>query len=263
LSNPKKTFFDFALLRRVFRYAAPYKRKFYWSVVLAIILAFVTPARPLLIKFTVDKYIASKEQGLLITITIIQIGLIMAETAMRFVFSFLTASLGQSVVKDMRIAVYQKILGLNLSQFDTTPIGTLTTRTINDIESINDIFSDGLVPIIADLLSIICVLGVMFWMDPALALVALIPFPIIIFATYYFKESINRSFFKVRNAVAQLNAFVQEHLTGMPVVQAFSAEEREFKNSNRSTGSTVMQISTPYLLILFFSRSSKSCSRWP
>ncbi|TMI71927.1 MAG: ABC transporter ATP-binding protein [Bacteroidetes bacterium] len=229
MSNPKKTFFDFALLRRVFRYAAPYKRKFYWSVVLAIILAFVTPARPLLIKFTVDKYIASKEQGLLITITIIQIGLIMAETAMRFVFSFLTASLGQSVVKDMRIAVYQKILGLNLSQFDTTPIGTLTTRTINDIESINDIFSDGLVPIIADLLSIICVLGVMFWMDPALALVALIPFPIIIFATYYFKESINRSFFKVRNAVAQLNAFVQEHLTGMPVVQAFSAEEREFK----------------------------------
>jgi len=148
---------------------------------------------------------------------------------MRFVFSFLTASLGQSVVKDMRVTVYKKILSLNLSQFDTTPIGTLTTRTINDIESINDIFSDGLVPIIADLLSIISVLAVMFWMDPQLALVALIPFPIILIATYYFKESINRSFFKVRNAVAQLNAFVQEHLTGMPVVQAFSAEEREFK----------------------------------
>jgi len=197
--------------------------------VLAIVLAFVTPVRPLLIQITVDKYITSKNGEWVIYITIIQVGLIFAETAMRFVFSFLTASLGQSVVKDLRVTVYKKILGLNLSQFDTTPIGTLTTRTINDIESINDIFSDGLVPIIADLLSIVCVLAVMFWMDPQLALVALIPFPIILIATYYFKESINRSFFKVRNAVAQLNAFVQEHLTGMPVVQAFSAEERELK----------------------------------
>jgi len=140
----------------------------------------------------------------------------------------MTASLGQSVVRDLRIATYKKITGLNLSQFDTTPIGTLTTRTINDIESINDIFSDGLVPIIADLLSIICVLVVMFSIDPVLTLIALIPFPIIIVATWYFKESINKSFLKVRNAVAALNAFVQEHLTGMPVVQAFAAEGNEF-----------------------------------
>lgn len=166
---------------------------------------------------------------MVITITIIQIGLLLVETAMRFLFSFMTNWLGQSVVKDMRIAVYRKILGLNLSQFDKTPIGTLTTRTINDIESINDIFAEGLVPIIADLLSIVCVLAYMFTVDPLLTLIALIPFPLMIIATYYFKESINRSFFKVRNAVASLNAFVQEHLTGMPVVQAFSAEEREFK----------------------------------
>jgi ATP-binding cassette subfamily B protein len=169
---------------------------------------------------------------MVINITLIQVGLILIETAMRFLFSFTTATLGQSVVKDMRVAVYKKILGLNLSQFDKTPIGTLTTRTINDIESINDIFSDGLVPIIADLLSIVCVLAYMFWVDWQLTFIALIPFPIIIIATWYFKESINRSFFKVRNAVAQLNAFVQEHLTGMPVVQAFSSEEREFEKFN-------------------------------
>jgi ATP-binding cassette, subfamily B, multidrug efflux pump len=236
LPNPKKTFFDFTLLRRVFKYAAPYKRKFYWSVVLAIVLAFITPVRPFLIQLTVDKYITQSIGHMVITITIIQIGLILVETVMRFLFSFITAALGQAVVKDMRITVYKKILGLNLSQFDRTPIGTLTTRTINDIESINDIFSDGLVPIIADLLSIVCVLGVMFAMDPQLTLVALIPFPIILVATYYFKETINRSFFRVRNAVAHLNAFVQEHLTGMPVVQAFSAEEREsekFKTINK------------------------------
>ncbi len=224
-----KSFFDFALLRRVFQYAKPYKNKFYLSVALAIILAVFTPVRPLLIQLTVNDYIANSLADMVVRITIIQIGLIIIETAMRFLFSFTTALLGQSVVKDLRVNAYKKILNLNLSQFDKTPIGTLTTRTINDIESINDIFSDGLVPIIADLLSIVCVLSFMFWSDWQLTFIALIPFPIIIIATYYFKESINRSFIKVRNAVANLNAFVQEHLTGMFIVQAFASEEREFE----------------------------------
>lgn len=183
----------------------------------------------MLIQFTVNEYITNEMARMLINITLIQMGLIMVETVMRFFFSFTTAELGQSVVKDMRVATYRKIMNLNLSQFDKTPIGTLTTRTINDIESINDIFSDGLVPIIADLLSILCVLVFMFWTDWQLTLIALIPFPIMIIGTYYFKESINRSFHKVRNAVAALNAFVQEHLTGMSVVQAFAAEGREFE----------------------------------
>ena len=133
----------------------------------------------MLIKLTVDKYIAHSFADMLVNITLIQIGLILVETAMRFLFSFTTALLGQSVVKDLRVDTYKKVMGLNLSQFGKTPIGTLTTRTINDIESINDIFSDGLVPIIADLLSIVCVLSVMFWMDWRLTLIALIPFPII------------------------------------------------------------------------------------
>ncbi|MFT3678588.1 MAG: ABC transporter ATP-binding protein [Chitinophagaceae bacterium] len=233
-ASPKK--FDIAVLRRVFGYAAPYKRKFYLSVILAILLAFITPVRPYLIQLTVNDYIANSITHMVIQITLIQIGLILLETAMRFWFSFTTAWLGQSVVKDLRIAVYRKVLRLNLTQFDKTPIGTLTTRTINDIELINDIFAEGLVPIIADLLSIVCVLSVMLYIDPMLTLIALIPFPIIIIATYYFKESINRSFFKVRNAVAALNAFVQEHLTGMQVVQAFAGEKREsarFQKINR------------------------------
>ncbi|MBK8140830.1 MAG: ABC transporter ATP-binding protein [Chitinophagaceae bacterium] len=229
MSTPKKTFFDFALLRRVFRYAAPYKKKFYLSILLAILLAIITPVRPMLIQLTVNEYITNEIAAMLINITLIQIGLILIETAMRFFFSFTTAVLGQSVVKDMRVATYEKIINLNLSQFDKTPIGTLTTRTINDIESINDIFSDGLVPILADLLSIVCVLVFMFWTDWQLTFIALIPFPIMLIGTYYFKESINRSFHKVRNAVAALNAFVQEHLTGMAVVQAFAAEDREFE----------------------------------
>lgn len=236
MSATKKTFFDLALLRRVFSYARPYRKKLYWSVTLAILLAIFTPVRPVLIKITVDKYIAGNVEEMVVRITLIQIGLIILETLMRFIFTFTTAVLGQSVVKDLRVQTYEKIMNLNLRQFDTTPIGTLTTRTVNDIESINDIFSDGLVPIIADLLSIVCVLGVMFYTDPKLTLIALIPFPIIIIATYYFKESINRSFLKVRNAVAALNAFVQEHLTGMQVVQAFAAEGQEygkFRNINK------------------------------
>lgn len=229
LPEQKKRILNFDLLRRVFHFAAPYKNKFYLSVALAIILAVITPVRPMLIQLTVDQYISHSIPNMVILITIIQIGLLLIETALRFIFTFITAWLGQSVVRDLRISVYQKILGLNLSQFDKTPIGTLTTRTVNDIESINDIFSDGLIPIIADLLSIVCVLTYMFYRDWQLSLVVLIPFPIMILATYYFKESVNKSFHRVRNAVAALNAFVQEHLTGMQVVQAFAAEEREFE----------------------------------
>lgn len=232
MADSKKAFFDISKVRRVFQYAAPYKRKFYLSVVLAILLAVVTPVRPMLIQLTVDQYITHSVPQMVIYITLIQLVIILIETAMRFSFSFTTAWLGQAVVKDMRDTVYNKILRLNLRQFDRTPIGTLTTRTINDIESINEIFSDGLIPIIADLLSILCVLLYMFWIDWKLTLIALIPFPIMIIATYYFKESINRSFFKVRNAVAALNAFVQEHLSGMSVVQAFHAEKKEFEKFN-------------------------------
>ncbi|GAB3426542.1 ABC transporter ATP-binding protein [Niabella aquatica] len=228
MQQGKKAFFDVSKLRRIFQYAAPYKTKFYWSVGLSLLLAALTPVRPLLIQLTVDKYITHSLPRMVVYITVIQIGIILIETVMRFAFSYITAWLGQAVVKDIRVAVYKKILGLNLRQFDRTPIGTLTTRSINDIESINEIFSDGLIPIIADLLSIICVLAYMFWVDWQLTLIALIPFPIMIIATYYFKESINKSFFKVRNAVAALNAYAQEHLSGMNVVQAFAAERNEF-----------------------------------
>ena len=235
MSTTKKTF-DTALLKRVLQFTQPYRKNFIWSIVLAVVLAAFTPIRPLLIQHTVDKYIAGKNYDWLIYITIIQIAFLLVETGLRFYFSYITTWLGQAVVKDMRVKVFGKVLHLNLRQFDKTPIGTLTTRTVDDIERINDIFADGLIPIIADLLSILCVLGIMFWTDWQLTLVCLIPFPIIIVATYYFKESVNRSFHRVRNAVSNLNAFVQEHITGMNIVQAFAAERREadkFKAINK------------------------------
>ena len=231
-----KRIFDFSLLRRLFSFAVPYKGSFYLSMALTIVLAVLSPLRPYLIQVTVDKYITSQWMQMLVTITIIQILLLLVETVVRFFFSYLTNWLGQSVVKDLRVAVYKKIVHLNLSFFDRTPIGTLTTRTINDIEAINDVFSEGIISIVADLLMIVAILVVMFAEDWRLTLISLSPFPVLIIATWMFKESVNKSFHAVRNAVAALNAFVQEHITGMVVVQAFSAEKREyarFKNINK------------------------------
>ncbi|HLZ87532.1 MAG TPA: ABC transporter ATP-binding protein, partial [Puia sp.] len=232
----KRKIFDFSLLRRVFRYAAPYKNRIYWSIALSILLAILSPLRPFLIQLTINTYIRNGWVNAIIWMTVFQIVMLLVETVARFYFSFITAWLGQTVVRDLRVDVYKKVLGLNLSQFDKTPIGTLTTRTINDIEAINDIFSDGLIPIIADLLSILSVLVFMFWADWRLSLVCLAPFPLLILATWLFKESVNKSFIRVRNAVAALNAFVQEHITGMAIVQAFAAEKREevkFRKINR------------------------------
>jgi ATP-binding cassette, subfamily B, multidrug efflux pump len=223
----RKKIFDFSQLRRVFRYSSPYKNRFIISLLLAIVLAVLSPVRPLLIQYTINDIIAKGFVSALVWITVIQIGILIIETALRFLFAFLTTWLGQTVVKDLRIEVYKKVLHLNLSQFDKTPIGTLTTRTINDIESINDIFSEGLIPLIADFLSIVAILVAMFWTNWQLTLVCLIPFPFLILATYYFKESVNKSFIRVRNAVAALNAFVQEHITGIHVVQAFAVEDHE------------------------------------
>ncbi len=249
--SSEKKYFDFSVLKRVFTFVKPYRWRFVVSIILAIILSFFTPVRPFLIQLTVDKATGKNVHTpwviqllfphtqlndawqFIIAVTVFQVVFIFIETVARFYFSFLTSWLGQSVVRDMRTAIYKKILGLNLKQFDTTPIGTLTTRTINDIESINDIFSDGLIPIFADLLSIIIVLVTMFVTDWRLTLIALIPFPLLILATYYFKESVNKSFIQVRNAVAALNAFVQERITGMAIVQAFAAEDRELEKFNK------------------------------
>lgn len=225
-------FFNVTLLRRIFAFAKPYSGRFYISIVLALVLAVMSPLRPVLINYTL-KRIGTEHAAMdmimnfLLMITILQVVLLLLEVVLRFLFSYLTAWLGHRVVKDMRVAVYKKILSFNLKQFDKTPIGTLTTRTINDIEAINDIFSEGLIPIVADLLSIIAILTAMFYTDWRLSLVCIIPFPLLIVATYFFKESVNRSFISVRNAIASLNAFVQEHISGMQIIQAFTAEQRE------------------------------------
>src|SRR5690625_958486 len=235
-SNRKK-FLDINLLKSIFSYALPYRKQFTLSVVLAFLLAIIAPARPYLIQVTVDKYIANELIRMVVYITLFQIGLLLIESVMRFGLTYWSKWLGQAIIKDIRGGVYKKILGLNLRYFDRTPIGTLTTRTINDIEAINEIFSNGIISIVADILMILAILSVMLGTDWQLTLVSLSVFPILLIATYIFKESVNKSFFKVRNAISALNAFVNEHITGMFVIQAFSAEKQEhgkFKKINKN-----------------------------
>ena len=225
----QKKVFQFRQLRRVLDYASPYKSRYYSSMLLAVLLAVLAPVRPWLINLTVNDYIQNRLVEMLVRITLFQVLFILLETVVRFFFSYFTAWLGQKVVKDLRVQVFRKILGLNLRQFDKTPIGTLTTRTVNDIETISDIFAEGFIPLLADFLTIVAVLFTMFYLNWQLTLICLIPFPVLLLATYYFKESVNHSFHRVRNAVAALNAFVQEHIQGMQLVQAFAVEEQEFK----------------------------------
>jgi len=242
-----KPIFKSTILTRVFSFVGPYRFIFWINVFLGIFLAFATPIRPYLIQATVNLAIGKQVNlpqwvhwilpneafntvvQLILAISLFQVAFIVLETMFRFCFTYGMSWLGQQVIRDLRNKVYQKIMYWEMRQFDKTPIGTLTTRTINDIESINDIFSDGLIPIIADFLTIVVTLATMFFINWELTLICLIPFPIMIVATYFFKESVNKSFVQVRNAVAALNAFVQEHISGMQVVQAFAAEEKEMK----------------------------------
>lgn len=203
---------------------------------LSVILAALSPLRPYLIQLSVDKYITNHLLQMLIYISVVQLGILLIENGLRFWFLYRINWLGQTVINDMRKSVFRKILFQNIGYYDRTPIGTLTTRTINDVEAVNDVFSEGIVSIIADILTIIAIMIIMFITDWRLTLVCLAPFPILILATYWFKESVNKSFQRVRNAVAALNAFVQEHIVGMYIVQAFVAEKTEmdkFKTINK------------------------------
>lgn len=226
-NNDIKKIFDLGLLRRLFSYTAPYKGSFYLSIALSVILAVIAPLRPWLIQLSVDKYISNKLLEGLIWISVIQLGILLVDSLLRFWFMYLIGWLGQTVVNDMRKKVFRKVLFQDIAYYDRTPIGTLTTRTINDLEAVNEVFGQGVISIIADVLTIIAIIIVMLVTDWKLALVCLTTFPAIILATYVFKESVNKSFQRVRNAVAALNAFVQEHIVGMYIVQAFGAEQRE------------------------------------
>lgn len=231
--NITGTAYDSKLLGRLAKYIRPYRSIFWISVVLTLLLAAVAPALPLLVEHTLDRYILQGKYEGLTTMLLLMILLLVSQTTIRYFHTLMTNTLGQSVIRDIRIQVFNHITNLRLKYFDNTPIGKLITRTISDLETIANIFSEGLIQIIGDLLQLIVVLGVMFYTDWQLTLIVLIPMPLMIWATYIFKEAMKSAFQSVRLWVANLNTFLQEHISGIAIIQYFAREDQEFKKFDK------------------------------
>ncbi|QIX61486.1 ABC transporter ATP-binding protein [Hymenobacter sp. BT18] len=221
--------FDWQVLRRLMTYVRPYQRIFYFLIFLTIATAALGTLRPFLIQRMVD---VSIEQGDMVGVNKmfgLLIVLLVAHTLVSYLQTYFGGWLGQYIVRDIRVDLYRHILDLRLKFFDRTPIGQLVTRNISDVETLSDVFSEGLAAMIGDILQLVFIMAFMFYIDWRLTLVSLSVIPPLLFSTYVFKEKVKKSFQEVRTAVASLNSFVQEHLTGMNVVQIFNNEQREFR----------------------------------
>lgn len=224
---------DFHIIKRLYGFIQPYRFRFWFLVFLILCMAGISPVVPLLIRYTLDHYLGLTFQSDLFRMLGWMLGALLLQTFLQFSTSYLAGYLGQTVIRDIRIQLYEKIVNLRLAFFDATPIGRLVTRTVSDIETLNDVFSEGLASIAGDLLQLFLILGVMFYADWRLTLIILVTVPFMVFSTYVFKEYIKKSFNEVRTAVANLNSFVQEHISGMLIVQMFHAEKQELAKFNR------------------------------
>ncbi|MCH7513405.1 MAG: ABC transporter ATP-binding protein [Bacteroidetes bacterium] len=227
---------DFQVLKRLFSFVKPYKGYFILLIFLTLFLAVLAPARPYIIQITLDKFVVIGDYNGLINMVLLLIGILFVQAFIQYAHTYLSGWLGQSAIHDIRIKLFDHLSHLRLKFFDNTPIGKLVTRVVSDIETLSDVFSQGLAAMLGDLLQLVFILGIMFYTDWRLALISLATFPVLVISTYIFKEKIKVSFTNVRNAVANLNAFVQEHITGMSIVQIFNSENREmekFKEINK------------------------------
>lgn len=220
---------DFVLLKRVLAFAKPYSLQFTIAAISAVLLSILGPVRPMLINYAIDNYILIQNKEKLLNITTLLLCLLFVEAFIQFFYIYLSTWIGQHVIQDLRAKIFKHILSLKMKYFDNTPIGTLVTRAVSDIETIADIFSQGLLVIIAELLKLVVVVIMMFYTDWRLAIITMLTIPILLVATSWFKRNIKASFQDVREQVSQLNTFVQEHIVGMNVVQIFNREQAEYK----------------------------------
>ncbi len=221
--------FDWLVLRRLLAYVTPYRGTFIGLIVLTVATAVLGTVRPALIQRMVDVDITNNDWAGLNRSTLWLLGLLLVHTLVSYLQTYYGGWLGQYIVRDIRTDLFRHLLSLKLSFFDRTPIGVLVTRNISDVETLADVFSEGLAAMVGDLLQIVFLMIFMFWTNWQLALISLSVIPPLLFSTYVFKEKVKGSFQEVRNAVAKLNSFVQEHLTGMNVVQIFNNEDREYR----------------------------------
>ncbi|KYG82051.1 ATP-binding cassette subfamily B protein [Roseivirga ehrenbergii] len=219
---------DFKVLKRLFRFAKPYLKQFYLLVFLTVLLAVLVPIRPYIVQLSIDTYVPQGDYAGLMTMLIILVIHLVVLAIVQYAHTYLSGWVGQTIIKDIRIKLYEHLLKLKLKFFDKTPIGRLVTRNVSDIETLSNVFSEGIAALIGDLLQLVFIMGFMFYLDWRLTLISLATLPLLIFSTYIFKEKIKVTFNDVRNAVSNLNSYVQEHVTGMNIVQIFNAEEREY-----------------------------------
>jgi ATP-binding cassette subfamily B protein len=237
MSAAKGKAFDWSLLRRILHYVQPYRGLFFRAIVLTVTLSFLSVVRPSLIRHTINHVVKQansrvEEHNLyvqLVSFTVIMIAILVVEALLQFWNGYSTSLLGQRIVKDIRVQLHQKVVGFRSGYFDRTPIGTLVTRVISDIESINDVFSQGFIVIAGDFLTILIYLAAMLFVSWKITLVVMATIPVMFLATWWFKNAVKQSFTDVRNQVARLNTFVQEHITGMRIVQVFNRQDVEME----------------------------------
>lgn len=220
---------DWSVLKRLMRFVQPYKGRFYVVVLLTVAIGLLSPVRPWLVQHTLDADVANGDYIGMTRMIAIMFGLLFVQSIAQYVHTYLSGWLGQQVIRDIRTKLYDHLIHLRLKFYDKTPIGRLVTRSISDVETLADVFSEGLAAMVSDLLQIIFILGLMFYTDWRLSLLSLSTIPLMLISTYIFKEKIKVAFNDVRNAVANLNTFVQEHITGMNIVQIFASEKHEYK----------------------------------
>ncbi|MGA1150790.1 MAG: ABC transporter ATP-binding protein, partial [Flavobacteriaceae bacterium] len=220
--------FDVKLFSKLMRFVKPFKSTYYFVLITAILLSLFSTVTPYLLKVTVDDYIRPKDYpGMVLFVGLMLIALLL-EVLFQFLFVFYANWLGQKVIKNLRVQLFEKILHFKMAYFDKTAVGRLVTRAVSDIETIASIFSQGLFMIIADLLKMILVIGVMLYVDWRLTLIVFSILPVILYATRLFQKSMKIAFEEVRLEVANLNSFVQERISGMKIVQLFHREKVEY-----------------------------------
>jgi ATP-binding cassette subfamily B multidrug efflux pump len=229
--------FDASQLKKVFRFVKPYRIVFYLAIFTTILSSMLSVVRPLLVLRIVNDYILKGDEPGLVRMTVLLVVMLVSEALLQFVNTFLANWLGQNIIRDIRTYLFRHVTYFRLRYFDRTPLGTIVTRVVSDIEAIADIFSQGFIVILGDLLTLLVYIGVMLWVNWQVALIVLTAIPLLLLATNIFKNAIKSTFQDVRTQVARLNAFVQEHITGMKIVQVFNQEDRElekFRKINES-----------------------------
>lgn len=232
LANFKNLFSKNNALRRILKLALPQRNLFFAAIALTIVQSVLTAGQPYLYQHTIDGFIANGDLGGLSKWCLLILTILILQSVLGFFNAYMAEIIGQNVILKLREYVYNHLTALKLSFFDKTPVGTAVTRTINDIETIADLFASGIITISGDLFQILIILILMFWMDWKLALMSLSVMPLLILAANKFRKGVRDSFQEVRANVTKLNAFIQEHITGMQVVQLFNREKDELNKFN-------------------------------